>query len=210
MKKSFKIFCAAALVVCLALPFLAVSAFAEDDTLIATIRKTTDSAPNARFTIYIGNSSGTAFYSNQSLSTTAQNYTFHLDTVYCWYCPLNDGQEHYAVLRWLDGSTYRVCSMVESNPTVIDPSLISTFSFETIVGAYYSEVKYCYFIFPSPPPDPLAPVSDGVGTVITVFGDVIDYIINTPDVAIFVAISVAGCAIIPLGIVVIKKIIKGY
>lgn len=89
-----------------------------------------------------------------------------------------------------------------ASPTVFPYSDSYSLSF---VG--YNTLQTNYFTIESPPFTNF--IGSGVGVVIDSFGDVIDYLVNTPSVAVFVALSVS-CALIPLGIVAVKKVIKGY
>lgn len=89
-----------------------------------------------------------------------------------------------------------------SNPTRLSYSD----SFSCIfIGYSYSLTNY--FTVESPPFTNV--IGSGVGVVISSFGDVIEYVVNTPAVALFVGLSVS-CALIPLGIIAVKKVIKGY
>lgn len=196
-KKPFLIFCAAAVTLALVLPFMGVFAFAEDESVSFTLVNTTSRNVN----IYINSWNNYVTYmsggSSYSISRADEDLAIRADQYNSgsWYCRI-----------YLDSSGTSLVSSDSSNPSILAPDDVLY-----ILDSGSSSPLTFYVRLVTPvPPDPLAPVSDGMDTMISVFGDVIDYIINTPDVAIFVAISVASCAIIPMGIILIKKLIKGY
>lgn len=190
-KKPFLIICAAAVTLALALPFMGVFSFAAESTASVSLSTTTSGIYSYTFSP-AGMSVITQDVSQYNRPVSVSLPLGVVITVSC-----SSGSDYKVKY----GNT--VLSADPGNPTIIDPPYDLVFTPGT------ANTTYSYFILNNPP-DPLAPVSDGMDTMISVFGDVIDYIINTPDVAIFVAISVASCAIIPMGIILIKKLIKGY
>lgn len=203
-KKPFLIVCAAALTLLLLISLFGVSAFA------ATMTELSNPVSVINF-----DSDITYVHPSSNLS-----YPSVLGNEVVGYVVISGVNRTFVQFR-VQSTTNASVLYIQFNSSeglgVIDVSghLISDWDgiihFNSPVTLYSSLLNwYNGQIPPPPPPDPLAPVSDGIDTVISVFGDVIDYIINTPDVAIFVAISVASCAIIPMGIILIKKLIKGY
>lgn len=192
-KKPFLIFCAAALTLAFALPFMGVFAFASE-----SVDFLSSSSGTLSYGIYQGSSWDASVSSGVSLPINRLS----LDIV-CWM-RFQSGSS-YPGVAYVSGSDSPVTlSTSSSSPTSIN---ISSLSYFTSASGTYTNNNLFYFVLVE---DPLAPVSDGLEASINIFGQVIDYVVNTPSVALFVALSVAAFAIVPAGIVIIKKLIKGY
>lgn len=181
-KKPFLIVCAAALTLALVLPFMGLFSFAEESYTLS-------------FT-YVGGSISDQYWYLNGVSLPFSSFTRSVSKGDVISFVFEDDENEVVLNDEVIGSGWG--GEADCDFTVVGDL---TVSYDTYIFTCVMDI---------PPVDPFAPVSDGIDTVISVFGDVIDYIINTPDVAIFVAISVASCAIIPMGIILIKKLIKGY
>lgn len=187
------------LCVLLCVPLLALSAFADNSNLVNC---TFTAVSNFTFRLYTLDSS--TVFSEYSQSVSSLSFSLSCDDVHSFtstgYMGSESSQRNLA-LYYNDS----LVSYDSSSPTLI--SYTSSASFECRMT---STANPQYFVIESPPPDPLAPVNDGVDLSISFTGQVLTFLTSNSTTIFLIGLSVAMFAVLPYGIRKIKQLIKGY
>lgn len=184
--------------IALVLPLFALSAFADDEPVSFSISNISGHSVN----LYINNWNS----SIANISSGSSYVCTRADEDLAIRAPTYSGGANFYYKIFLDSAGTNLVSSDSSNPTLLSPNDV----LYLLDNGSSSPLTFYVRLVTPVPPNPLAPVDDGVNTFIGYGGQVLSFLANNSTLLFLIGLSVGLCLVIPFGVSKIKDLLKGY